>query len=83
MSDDPILAQLLAVYPALRSLPVDTLAREVRQLPSMRAPAGTVLFVEGDPCQGFPFLLEGEIGVAGAPDYPRGYLEQLIKPFRA
>lgn len=32
---------------------------------------------------GRPTPREGEIGVAGAPDYPRGYLEQLIKPFRA
>jgi len=69
VTEDPILARLLAVYPALCSLPVDAMAREVRQLPSMRAPAGTALFVEGDPCQGFPFLLEGEIGVArGSPD---------------
>ena len=35
----------------------------------MRVPARTVLFDEGELCQGFPFLLEGESGVArGSPD---------------
>ncbi|MBP8305985.1 MAG: Crp/Fnr family transcriptional regulator [Burkholderiaceae bacterium] len=66
---DSILNQLLASYPALRSLSAHTLASTVRQLPQMRVPARTVLFDEGEPCKGFPFLLEGEIGVArGSPD---------------
>ena len=45
---------LEAVMPLLASLPVTTVS------------AGTVLFRENDPCQGFPLLLAGEVRVCRA-----------------
>ena len=63
-------ASLLALYPATAALPeslrTPALARDA--LP-VSVPAGTVLFDEGSPCQGFPFVLAGEVRVArGAPN---------------
>lgn len=63
-------ASLLALYPMLGQIDADeraaVLARE-----AMRAtvPAGTVLFREGTPCQGFPMVLQGAVRVArGSPE---------------
>lgn len=59
------LQALRAAYPALADLPDglrdDDLARFVRLVD---VPAGTVLFEEHAPCQGFPLVLEGEVRVA-------------------
>jgi CRP/FNR family transcriptional regulator len=53
--------QLHALYPAMVTAldPAATLA-----LPVMDVPAGTTLFRETDPCQGFPLLLSGEVRVS-------------------
>ena len=51
--------KLLALYPALACLP--------ELLPGhmpLSVPAGTLLFRESDPCQGFPLVLEGEVKVS-------------------
>ena len=56
-------ADLLSIYPALAGVlphPSD-LGAEVQPF---HVPAGTVLFTEGSPCQGFPMVLEGEVRVA-------------------
>jgi len=50
---------LLTLYPALAALPVP-----VTQLTPMTVPAGTRLFRENDPCQGFPLVLDGEVRVS-------------------
>lgn len=50
---------VLNLYPALASLPADQLAT----LRVMKLPAGTQVFAEHQPCQGFPLLLEGSIKV--------------------
>lgn len=60
---------LTAHYPALATLEPalrdNVLARHAR---AIEVPAGTVLFDEGAPCQGLPFVLDGEICVArGSP----------------
>ena len=69
MTNTSIVEPLLASYPALASLPMDKLVSALEQLPRMRVPARAVLFDEGEPCKGFPFLLEGEIDVVrGSPD---------------
>jgi CRP/FNR family transcriptional regulator len=65
----PALKLLLQRYPVLGALPPaelePVLATEARLA---RAEAGTLLFDEGVPCQGFPMVLEGAISVArGAP----------------
>lgn len=63
------LGPLLELYPALQALPEavrqPVLATEAQPV---RVPAGTVLFQEGQPCQGFPLVLAGEVRVArGSP----------------
>jgi CRP/FNR family transcriptional regulator len=72
MSDDvpSTLRQAAEHYPVLGSLPEREVgavfAAEIRRL---RVPAGTLMFEEGSPCQGFPMLLEGAIRVArGTPE---------------
>lgn len=51
---------LLTHYPALAALGPVTTAR----LSPMTVPAGTRLFRENDPCQGFPLVLAGEVQVS-------------------
>jgi CRP/FNR family transcriptional regulator len=58
---DASLAALDALYPALRGLGPELAAIAAQPL---AVPAGTVLFDENDPCQGFPLLLEGEVRVS-------------------
>ena len=52
---------VLNLYPALAGLPVDLLASLLQS--SMKIPAGTEVFAEHQPCQGFPLLLAGSIKV--------------------
>jgi len=56
--------RLLAQYPALRDLPADELERVLAEGTLKDVPAGTVMFDEAQPCMGFPFVLEGAIGVS-------------------
>lgn len=55
---------LLAAYPALRSVPQARLAEAAARLPTLEVEAGARLFAEGQPCQGFPFVIEGQVRVA-------------------
>lgn len=57
--DAPRADALLQLYPAL-----DGVAALVGGLPALRVPAGTALFAEQAPCQGFPMVLEGEVRVS-------------------
>ncbi|NDY92714.1 Crp/Fnr family transcriptional regulator [Ideonella livida] len=61
----PLAERLCARYPAVAALPAPlrngVLAHQALHL---RVPAGTALFEEGVPCQGFPMVLEGEVRVA-------------------
>lgn len=60
-----VTARLLALYPAAAALPPalrePVLATEAQHV---RVPAGTPLFSEGSPCQGFPMVLTGDVRVA-------------------
>lgn len=61
--------RLAAAYPAIGALP-PALVDEVlaTHAVSLTVPAGTPLFDEGAPCQGFPLVLAGEVRVArGSP----------------
>jgi CRP/FNR family transcriptional regulator len=63
--DTAELAQLAILYPALAALPADL--REPllsQQAQWLSVPAGTTLFQEQSPCQGFPLVLNGEVRVA-------------------
>lgn len=59
----PTVPKALQVYPALAQVvpPLSTLSAAVQ---SVTVPAGTMLFTENTPCQGFPLVLEGEIKVS-------------------
>lgn len=61
--------ELLERYPSLASIDAADLQRAIAATPTATVARGTVLFREGEPCRGFPFVLDGEIRVArGAPD---------------
>ncbi len=50
------------LYPVFAELP-DTLRQRLAECQSMTVPAGTVLFDEHQPCQGFPLVVTGSIRV--------------------
>jgi CRP/FNR family transcriptional regulator len=52
-----------ALYPALTQV-VPSLASLGSTIGPLTVPAGTVLFNENSPCQGFPLVLEGEVKVS-------------------
>jgi len=56
--------RLLTQYPVLRELPEADLDRMLAEGAVRSVPAGTVMFDEAQPCSGFPFVLEGAIGVS-------------------
>ena len=55
--------RLLELYPVLAGLPADRLAALTQPQAIMQLPAGTQVFAEHQPCQGFPLLIEGSIKV--------------------
>lgn len=57
---------LLQHYPMLQSLSASQLADLQASATAMRLLAGTVVFDENQPCQGFPLLLSGNIRVIKA-----------------
>jgi CRP/FNR family transcriptional regulator len=65
----PLDAALAALYPVLAESPPPGWREDLATLgPALQVPPGAVLFDEGAPCRGFPFVLSGEVRVArGAP----------------
>jgi CRP/FNR family transcriptional regulator len=61
--DMPMMGSLETLYPVLLTLPAPTLEQVGKEISRMTVPAGTVLFDERQPCQGFPFVLSGGIRV--------------------
>lgn len=55
--------RLLALYPVLSTLPAPVARRLHDAGRPMQVPAGTLLFDEHQPCQGFPFVLTGGVRV--------------------
>ncbi|GAB5605686.1 Crp/Fnr family transcriptional regulator [Sideroxyarcus sp. TK5] len=55
--------RLLERYPLLRELAPARFSELFDQTTVMRLPAGTVIFDENQPCQGFPLLLSGSVRV--------------------
>jgi len=66
MIDNDTRTRLLQQYPMLRELPASQLDDLLSNAASMKVPAGTVMFDESQPCQGFPLLLSGSIRVIKA-----------------
>lgn len=56
-------SRLLQHYPMLRELPVVELEAMLATASHVRLAAGTVVFDENQPCQGFPLLLSGSLRV--------------------
>jgi CRP/FNR family transcriptional regulator len=56
--------ELLERFPFFAGLPPARLAALLAQAQLTRAPKGTVLFRPGQPCRGFPLLLEGSVRVS-------------------
>ncbi|MBI4939039.1 MAG: Crp/Fnr family transcriptional regulator [Nitrosomonadales bacterium] len=66
MLDSNTQTLLLQHYPMLQSLPASQLADLQAGTAPMQLPAGTVVFDENQPCQGFPLLLSGSVRVIKA-----------------
>ncbi|MBI3221716.1 MAG: Crp/Fnr family transcriptional regulator [Nitrosomonadales bacterium] len=77
MLDNATQPRLLQQYPMLRELPDAELAKLMAAANLMRLPAGTVIFDENQPCQGFPLLLSGSVRVIKAA--PSGRELQLYR----
>jgi len=60
MENDP---RLFELYPALTEVAPPTRAAALAHAQLLAVPAGTVLFDERQPCQGFPFVLAGGVRV--------------------
>jgi CRP/FNR family transcriptional regulator len=63
MLDNDTQTRLLQQYPMLRELPAADQAALQASASVMHLPAGTIVFDEDQPCQGFPMLLSGSIHV--------------------
>jgi CRP/FNR family transcriptional regulator len=56
--------RLLERFPFFADLPAARVERLLAEAQLVRAPKGTVLFHSGQPCRGFPLLLEGTVRVS-------------------
>lgn len=56
-------ARLAGLYPVLGALPADLRRHCLDEAQAMAVPAGSVVFDAGQPCPGFPFLLDGGLRV--------------------
>ncbi|MDO8263941.1 MAG: Crp/Fnr family transcriptional regulator [Gallionella sp.] len=77
MLDSATQTRLLQKYPMLREIPSAELEALLASASVMHVPAGTVVFDENQPCQGFPLLLSGSIRVIKAA--PNGRELQLYR----
>ncbi|HEX6321644.1 MAG TPA: Crp/Fnr family transcriptional regulator [Burkholderiales bacterium] len=72
--------RLVGRFPLFSGLPAALLDELVAGAQEVRAPAGTVLFDERQPCGGFPLVLEGDIRVTKAAPSGRGILLYRVGP---
>ncbi|MDP1594470.1 MAG: Crp/Fnr family transcriptional regulator [Gallionella sp.] len=63
MLTDDTQIQLLQLYPMLQELPAAELEYMLATARLLPIPAGTIMFDENQPCQGFPLLLSGSLRV--------------------
>lgn len=77
MLTSEIQSRLLQQYPMLADLPAAKSDALLANASVMRLPAGTVIFDENQPCQGFPLLLSGSVRVIKAA--PSGRELQLYR----
>jgi CRP/FNR family transcriptional regulator len=72
--------RLVERFPLFSGLPPAMLEELVATAQEVRAPAGSVLFDERQPCAGFPLVLEGDIRVTKAAPSGRGILLYRVGP---
>ena len=60
------MTEMVDLYPVLGNLPASLQSSLPQSVQQMTVPAGTILFDEHQPCQGFPFVLAGGIRVVKA-----------------
>jgi len=72
--------RLLALYPVLRALPAAELAALLRPEAYVHLPAGVRVFVESDPCRGFPLVVAGAIKVVKSAPSGREMLLYRVEP---
>ena len=71
---------LLQRFPVLAQLPKARLEELLAEAEVVRAPAGTVLFDAGQPCRGFPLVLEGSVRVAKSSPGGREIVLYRVEP---
>lgn len=71
---------LLQRFPVFAQLPEDRLEELLSESTVLRVPAGGVLFDAGQPCRGFPLVLEGSVRVAMASPLGREILLYRVEP---
>jgi len=71
---------VLALYPALRSLPRQELAATCGPATRLKLPAGAQIFAEHQACHGFPLLLAGTIKVVKTTLSGREMLLYRVEP---
>jgi CRP/FNR family transcriptional regulator len=59
-------ARLIELYPVLERVEPGLRRRVLAQVQAVDVPDGTVLFDEAQPCNGFPFLIDGAVRVVKA-----------------
>ena len=70
--------KLLNLYPVLAGIPAALLDQLLPAV--MKLPSGSEVFTEGQPCQGFPLLLEGSIKVVKQASSGREMLLYRVAP---
>lgn len=75
-----IASTLNARYPILGSLPDAQLATLLANAPLIDLPAGSQVFAEHQPCQGFPLLIEGSIKVVKLASSGRELMLYRVEP---
>ncbi len=73
-------AELLALYPALRTLPPPRLQALIEESALLKIPAGVQVFSERQNCLGFPLLLDGSIKVVKGSAAGREMLLYRVEP---
>jgi CRP/FNR family transcriptional regulator len=71
---------LLQRFPVFAQLAKDRLEELLRESTVLRVPAGGVLFDAGQPCRGFPLVLQGSVRVAMASPLGREILLYRVEP---
>ena len=78
-----MLELLLRRFPVLTQLPRERLDRFLGEGQTLRVPAGSVLFDAGQPCRGFPLVLEGSVRVAKRSQSGREIVLYRVEPGQA